>query len=371
MTKNVLEGGVAAMGTPIFRAGVRTRIASAFALMCAVLLGALMLGGCSSGNASDSAGSEAAAGSDGYAPVRIGTMPTEDFLPMWAAEKDGLFAEAGVDAELLSFDSAQALSAAIAAGEVDMAMVDVPRAVKLCESGTPVVMEWITLGAEASQGAFGVLAAADAPYDTLPEMAAYLASGEGDFGKEGVGLASNTVPEYVFDMLCKQAGIDPATVPQQEVASLPERYGLAASGKLAAAALPASMLRLGEANGMKLLAEDTEGDNISQSVMIATAAFADENPEALEKVAEAWNAAVKAINADPEAYSVLLAEKANLNEAIADTYPVATYPLAIEDGVFKHPAASLVDPQLAWMLAKEYSTHDVTYDEATGAIEVN
>ena len=48
---------------------------------------------------------------------------------MWAAEKDGDFEKVGVNAELLTFDSAQALSAAIAAGEVDMAMVDIPRAV--------------------------------------------------------------------------------------------------------------------------------------------------------------------------------------------------------------------------------------------------
>lgn len=354
------------------RANALMRAAAVIALAFALVVSASMLGGCSSGP-EGSEGSAPASSGEGAdaAPVRIGTMPTEDFLPMWAAEKDGFFADAGVDAELLSFDSAQALSAAIAAGEVDMAMVDVPRAVKLCESGTPVVMEWITLGAEASQGAFGVLASADAPYSTLPEMAAYLASGEGDFGKEGVGLASNTVPEYVFDMLCEQANVDPATVPQQEVASLPERFSLAATGKLAAAALPASMLRLGEANGMKLLAEDTDGDNISQSVMIATASFAEENPEAVKKVAEAWNAAAEAIDADPEAYSVLLAEKANLNEAIADTYPVAEYPMAIENGAFLHPAADLVDPQLAWMRAKEYSTHDVTYDEATGAIKVD
>ncbi len=367
--KNALGMSCAAGG----RTNALMRGAAAIALVLALVVSASMLGGCSSAGTSGSEGSASASSGEGAnaAPVRIGTMPTEDFLPMWAAEKDGFFADAGVDAELLSFDSAQALSAAIAAGEVDMAMVDVPRAVKLCESGTPVVMEWITLGAEASQGAFGVLASADAPYSTLPEMAAYLASGEGDFGKEGVGLASNTVPEYVFDMLCEQADIDPATVPQQEVASLPERFSLAATGKLAAAALPASMLRLGEANGMKLLAEDTDGDNISQSVMIATASFAEENPEAVKKVAEAWNAAAEAIDADPEAYSVLLAEKANLNEAIADTYPVAEYPLAIEGDAFLHPAADLVDPQLAWMRAKEYSTHDVTYDEATGAIEVD
>ena len=332
---------------------------AALALVCALAMSACSASG------SGSSGEEG----NGFAPVRIGTMPTEDFLPMWVAEKEGFFADAGVDAELLTFDSAQALSAAIAAGEVDMAMVDVPRAVKLCESGTPVIMEWITLGAEASQGAFGVLAAGDAPYDTLSEMAAYLESGEGDFGKEGVGVASNTVPEYVFDMLCEEQGIDPASITQQEVASLSERYTLAASGNLAAAALPASLLRLGEATGMKVLAEDTEGANISQSVMVARAKFAESDPSAVEKVAEAWNAAVEAIDADPAAYSLLLAEKANLNDAIASTYPVSSYPLAIVDGNFSYPPADLVEPQIEWMQEKGYTESSFDYSESSGTIE--
>lgn len=352
---------VRGIGNVGLRRGMRAAMAAALAAF--VALGAFALAGCSSNQATSD-------GQADFSPVRIGTMPTEDFLPMWAAEKDGMFAEAGVDVELLTFDSAQALSAAIAAGEVDMAMVDVPRAVKLCESGTPVIMEWITLGAEASQGAFGVLAAADAPYDTLSEMAIYLEEGEGDFGKEGVGVAANTVPEYVFDKLCEDENLNPDDIPQQEVASLPERFSLTVNGNLAAAALPASLLRLGEATGMKVLAEDTEGANISQSVMIATEKFAADNAEAIAKVAEAWNDAVVAIDADPNAYSLLLAEKANLNDAIASTYPVSEYPLAVVNGEFQHPADILVEPQIMWMQDKGYTEKLFEYDEETGAIEV-
>lgn len=37
-------------------------------------------------------------------------MPTEDILPMWVAEQEGLFEKAGVNAEIVVFDSAQGLS---------------------------------------------------------------------------------------------------------------------------------------------------------------------------------------------------------------------------------------------------------------------
>lgn len=331
-------------------------------LMIAAFCGLLSIWGCSSDSSKDSANQ-----SD-FAPVRIGTMPTEDFLPMWAAEKDGDFDEVGVDVELLSFDSAQALSAAIAAGEVDMAMVDIPRAVKLCESGTPVALEWITLGIDASQGPFGVMAAADAPYSTLEELAEYL--GNNPDITAGVGVAANTVPEYVFEMLCKERGIDPSDMAVEEVASLPERYSLMASGKLAAAALPGSLLRLGEASGMKVLAIDTEGVNISQSVMIATDAFAKDNEDKVKDVAKAWDIAAASINSDPSAYIPLLAEKANLNESIAATYPISTYPLALNGDFLCHPDSELVNLQIDWMEEKQYITKPISYDQATGNFNV-
>lgn len=346
---------------------MRWALAGALALAaCAALAGCAspaQEGGQEAGSAEPAA--------DDAAVVRIGTMPTEDILPMWIAEQEGLFAEVGVDAEVVSFDSAQSLSAAVTAGEVDMAVTDIMRAVKLCESGAPVVMEWVTLGEVADQGRFGVLAPADAPYSTLAEMAAYGASDDAPEGF-GVGVAGNTVPEYVFDKLCEEAGLEPGAIPAVEVASLPERYGLVASGKLAGAALPASLLTLGEANGMKLIADDTQGGNLSQSVMVARAAFAEEHPEAVKAVAGAWGAAAILCNATPEAYRTLLIENANINEAVADEYPISTYPLATTaDDEYLHPTDDMVAPVIAWMQERGYGGEGVIYDAATGAFTVS
>lgn len=347
-----------------------------WALVSALALAACMaFAGCTSSGGSeaaqgDAAGSSAENATTSGTVVRIGTMPTEDILPMWIAEQDDLFAEAGVEAEVITFDSAPALSAAITSGEVDMAMTDIMRAVKLCESGVPVEMDWVTLGETADQGRFGILAAADAPYSTLQEMAAYAASGDAPEGF-GVGVAANTVPEYVFDKLCEEAGLEPDAIPTVEVASLPERYSLAASGNLGAAALPASLLELGEASGMKLLADDTQGGNISQSVMVTRTAFADEHPEEVKAVAAAWGAAVILCETMPDAYRALLVEKANINEAVADAYPISTYPAATTaDDEYLYPTDAMVEPVLTWMQENGYGGEGVTYDSATGRFTI-
>lgn len=326
------------------RASIKKTVYILFAMALASAL-ASVLCACSGKQASES--------------IRIGTMPTEDILPIWVAEQEGLFEEAGIDAEVVVFDSAQSLSAAITSGDVDIAMTDPMRAVKLYGSGCDLEMDWITLGAEAGQGRFGVLASADSGIESLSDLTS---------SEKGVGVAANTVPEYVFDGLCARSGIDPESIVTSEVASLPDRYGLVAAGQLDAAALPGSMLALGEASGMVVIADDASGDNLSQSVMVVRTAYLEQGGvQTLEKVREIWNEAASSINSDPEAYRSLLVEKANLNDAVASTYPISEYPLATSsDGTAAHPSAALVDPVLAWMKDKGYTDENIVYDEATG-----
>lgn len=294
--------------------------------------------------------------------VRIGTMPTEDILPVWVAEDYGMFTENGLTVEVETFDSASALSAAIVSGQIDMAMTDTMRSVKLCESGCPVNLEWVTLGASNDQGRFGVMTSPESGITSLEDLVG---------SQKGIGVAANTVPEYVFNRLCAQAGIDPNDIETVEVASLPDRYTLMAEGQLDAAALPNSLLEVGEAAGMIVIADDTMGDNVSQSVMIARADFAEKNAAAIEKVAKAWDTAAAAINADPEGFRGILVQKASLNSSISETYPISSYPYALDDdGELLHPEASLVEPVIDWMHQKGYITQTFDYDASTGEIKI-
>lgn len=322
-----------------------------------------ILVGCSS-----TSGSASSSQSEQPRRVVIGTMSTEDMLPGWVAMDKGYFKDAGVDVSIESFDSAPALSAAIVAGQVDMALTDVMRAVKLCESGYPVVAEWVTLGRSADEGRFGVLAPKDAPYANLQELAVYVNEHPVAEGS-GIGVAANTVPEYVLDMLFAQNNIDPTSIPTVEVASIPERYGLVAAGKLIGAALPNSMLTFGEASGMKVIADDTEGDALSFSLMIAGEQFAQNHAPEIEAIAQAWDRAVADINADPQSFISYLVQFANINETAVQTYIVSTYPRALEGEQIARPDAANVMAQITWMSNKGYGGTDIVYRGETGVFE--
>ncbi len=329
---------------------------------------ALLFSGCSAQESSNNSASNGATGGATSAnEVVIGTLATEDILPMWVAESEGLFAgngvtgngssggagssaSNGVNARVETFQSATELIAAVTSGSVQLAMTDPMVTASIYASGTPVQIEWVTLGTTAAQGRFGIMTA-DSSITSLDQLAGV-----------PIGVGSNTILEYVMDTLMTRAGVAPEDIKKEELQKLPVRYQAVASDQVKAAALPASLLALGEANGMRVLADDTQGENISQSVMIANSAFAQstEGAAAIDAIKQAWNTAAAQINANPENYRTLLVSKANLSEDIASTYKVSEYPTA------QLPEAQQIENVLNWMREKGYLTQNLTYNAADG-----
>lgn len=320
----------------------RRRFVVALASLAAAA--ALPAAGCSSQKSSESTSS--------VTSMKIGTLQTEDSLPFWVAEQKGFYTDHGVEVEIVTFQSAQELSTAFAAGEIDGAMTDIMVSASLVASGVGLSLAWVTLGATPEQGRFGIQTSPESGIKTLADLA----------GK-GIGVGSNTVPEYVMDKLMEAAGVADSDIVNEEIKKLPVRYESMANNQVAAAALPASLLALGEANGMVTLADDTQGvGNVSQSVFAVRTAWLEQGSQALENVRSAWNDAVSAIAADAESFRSLLIEKANLPGIVADTYPISNYPEA------EIPSADMVEPVLSWMKKKDYLQADVAFDSSTGAL---
>ena len=329
-------------------------------------LGALALVGCTATDKSPlgsaaATGSAAASGSAGASadPVRtvhMGTMMTEDFLPGWVAQVDELF-PGTVDVRISTFQSAQELSSALTSGDIDMAMTDPQVSATLTAGGTPVRLRWIALGATPEQGRFGIMVGPDSQIKTAEDLRG-----------ASIGVGSNTVPEYVMDQLLSIEGIDEDGFNKQEIKKLPVRYEMMSSGNIDAAALPATLLALGEINGCTTImddAHDADGRNLSQSVVIVREAFEDDEGgrAAVEAVARGWDLAANAINSDPESYRDLLVENANLPEPLKKTYPISTYPVSAK------PTCDMIQPQLDWMLSRGYLKDALYFDEETGSFD--
>lgn len=308
----------------------------------------------SAASSATSASQDAQAGGDKPLIV-VGTMATEDILPLWVAREQGWFDTFDINVEIVQFQSATELIAGVGSGEVDLAMTDIMVAASMFASGIDVQMEWVTLGTEPQQGRFGILVGPDSDVQDLTQLAGV-----------PIAVGTNTILEYVMDQLMENAGVPSDQIVVEEIQKLPVRYQALMSGEVAAAALPASLLALGEANGCRVVADDTQGENLSQSVMIARSAYVDDpaGAEAVDTLKSVWNEAVTGINEDGEAFRAVLVENANLSEQVAETYPVSDYPIC------QLPTDAMVDPVLDWMQQKGYLNEPLGYDQQTGKFSV-
>jgi NitT/TauT family transport system substrate-binding protein len=325
-----------------------TRSSRAIALALALMLVAIALlaSGCSSGS------KPAEQTTKKPAAIKIGTLPTEDSLPLWVAEQRGYFATQGLtELEIVTFQSAQERDAAFAAGAIDAFMGDIIAAANLQAGGQPTTIGTIMLGADQSQGRFGVVAAPNSGVKSLTQLA-----------NVPVGTSSATIQEYVLDGLMSESGVPSASVRVEEVKKVPVRLELLMAGKIKAAALPEPFLTLAEQGGAPLVASDTSATaNLSQTVLVFSDKYLEKpgGAAAATAVLKAWDLAVNDINKAPQAVLPLLVEKARLPKSLATTYKVNTYPTA------QLPTQAQVDAVLSWMKTKGYLKGNVTYDDLT------
>jgi NitT/TauT family transport system substrate-binding protein len=319
----------------------RTAIVVALAAM-------LLLGGCTTAEKPAATGEATSAPEVALKAVKIGTLPTEDSLPLWVAEEMGYFATNGLtDVEIVTFQSAQERDAAFASGAIDAYMGDIIAAANLEAGGAPNTIKTIMLGADQSQGRFAIVVPPGSDVKSLPELAGV-----------PVGTSSATIQEYVLDGLMKEAAVADADVKKEEVKKVPVRFELLMASKLKAAALPEPFVTLAEQGKATIVGDDTKAQaNLSQTVLVFSDKYLAEQGgnESADAVLQAWDVAVGDINKAPENYRKVLVEKARLPEPLAETYEVNTYPTA------QLPSQADVDAVLSWMREKGYLKGDVAY----------
>ncbi len=317
------------------------------ALLCAGALAASALTGCATQSSDEIVPPEPREPEP--KPVVIGTLPTEDMLPLWVAEERGLFEAAGLPSvEIVTFQAAQERDAAFVAGEIDAFMGDIIACAVLEAGGAPVTIATVMLGATPAEGRFGIVAAPESGYADLSALAGV-----------PVGTSEGTIQEYVLDGLMRQAGVDADDVVVEPVPRVPVRFELLIQGQLAAAALPEPLLSLAELEGAILLADDTTGENLSQTVLAFSDTYLAEpgGVDTMAALLQAWNEGAEIVNEDPGAWIDLLVEQARLPEPLRDSYPVNTYPSA------QIPTPQQVNAVLEWMTAKGILEAKLLYED--------
>lgn len=271
------------------------------------------------------------------AEIRLGNLPTEDILPLWVAQKEGLFEKNGIKVTIVPFQSAQERDAAYAANAIDGFMGDMIATSELTNAGYKTRIASLCLGSTPAEGRFAILARPNSSADKPKDLAGV-----------AIGTSSGTIQEYVLDKLMEQGGVAADQVKKEEVKKVPVRFQLLMNNELKAAALPEPFVSLAIKQGAHLVAADTQGQNISQTVLSFSQNYLakPEGAEAVKRLLVAWDEGAKLVNAKPNAYRDLLVEKARLPKPVASSYAIQRYPM------HQLPQQPEVDAVLAWMTSK-------------------
>ena len=281
--------------------------------------------------------------------VRVGVLSIADSLPIFAAEQENMFADAGLNVEIYPFASSSDQSKAVEAGELDVVMNDmiVQSLMKKADTNTKVVS--LAFGATQQEGRFVVVAAPNSGI-TKPE----------DLEGKRVAISTNTMMEYLMDQYEKYYNLDADSIELVNMPDLMLRVETLLQGNdIDAAILPDPLAAFALANGGISVIDDTTLDeNYSQSVYLATDDFIDNNKGTLDKFMNVLFQAMTDINENPDKYRELLMEKAKVPEQLQEDYPMPTFtPGAV-------PSEQEVARLEAWMvenqlLDKVYSYHDL------------
>lgn len=278
-------------------------------------------------------------------PVKIGVLPIEDNLPFYVAEKDGLYAKAGVQVELVSFASALERDTALQAGQIDGEVADMLAVALLKKIGTDVKIASIGLGATPEEGRFAILSS---PKSNITDVAGLKGS--------TLGISQNSIIDYVSDQMLSDKGVQLNNVKKISIPKMPVRVDMLLSDQINAACLPDPLASLAQAKGAHLIIEDTYR-NISQTVFLFRTKSIQENPEGVKAAVLVYGSAGQALTKNPDQYRTLFLEKAQIPSELKDSYKTPSF------SKLQLPTEDEVNSVMKWMVDKKLISKAYSYQE--------
>jgi len=292
-----------------------------------------------------------AAADEGYTKIRFGILPVLDTLPLHVAVQDRLFAESGLDVELVSFASALERDTAMQAGLLDGYFGDLIATFLLVRQGVPMRIALTSYRTTPGHPMFGV---ALSPKNAASKLA--------NLNGASIGYSRSTIMEYLLDKMSSKHGLGQNFFNRVEVRKIPIRLQMLMGGQLDASLLPEPLLSLVKFKGgsIVLTAEDL---NMPLTVLcLHKRCFVGTN-SIYDRFVRAYAKAIEHLREEPEFYRALMAKTSRIPPQLVAKYPIYPYPMP------DLPSISEVDDVQDWMVAhgmlKQRLAHDLLFPEGS------
>jgi len=265
--------------------------------------------------------------------LKLGALPAADSIILYAAKENGTFAKHGLDVQVIPFQSALELGAAMRAGSLDGHFGDIINVLLQNETGAPQVIVATTSHSRPDARYFGLAVSPRSKVTSLEELKGKPCS---------IGRA--TIVEFVLDELLarEQAA---GSLEKHDIRQIPVRLQMLLSGQMESALLPEPLLSLVEGAGSRVLLDDRD-------LNVALAVIALRRPEHMDasfhdkvtRFRTALQEEAQRINADPETYKAMMQKLKLLSPKAAPHYTMLRF-----DDPANLPSEEDIRRYTAWM----------------------
>jgi NitT/TauT family transport system substrate-binding protein len=282
--------------------------------------------------------------------LRIVVLPILDNLPMYVAQKEGLFEAHNVKVEFIPVGSAAERDQVIVAGQAD-GMINETISTLLYNKDKPQVqIVGFARTATPTAAQYSILANGQSGIKTPQDLKGV-----------DIGISEGTIIEYITNRLLKAEGLSSEDIKTIAVPKIADRMALLGSGELKAATLPDPLSLLAIQQGASVVVDDTKHPEYGYSTYAFLIPFIEKNPEAIRGFLAAVEEATQMINADPSKWNNLLTEKSLVPAPIIESFKLPPFPKP------SVPTQEQWADALAWAKEKGLVAKDISYSDSVNS----
>jgi len=278
-------------------------------------------------------------------PIQFGTLPVIQALPLFVAAEKGYFKEAGLNVELVPFNSAMEKDVALSAGQISGYFGDMITPIVLTANGTLVKIVAAYFNIKNEQRMFAILASPKYPKKDLQSLAS-----------AGIACSSNTMLDYLMTRLLGNKGIAANKINLVEVKSIPIRLQMLMSEQVPAAVLPEPLVTLAEMKGAKVIIDD-RGTGMTGTVLVFSDQFLAKNPDTVKTFIKVVQKANDFINQNPDKVRPIMNRECKMPEPLHQSFAIPNFPK------LNVPRAEEIMDVYTWLREKNVIKTEMTYGQ--------
>lgn len=277
--------------------------------------------------------------------MRIGVTESLDAYPVQISYSAEAFTTQNIDLRLTMHKTTREIGDALARGDLDAGMIDLPAALVLAASANPVQIVRVAMQATPERAMYVIITRRDSPVTTLKQLD----------GKT-LALSADLGEQYVAEQFFAGAGLNFASVKHKQVVDASVGVDLLRKGEVDAALVPEILTWGPLSRETKALTSPTKSQ-VGESVLVASAKFIAAQPDGLKRFMVAYEAGIRAVLWDPEPYRPILA-KSGVPKELVSQFGLPVYPLA------QLPTESEIEQANAWLSKQGLLSAPVAYKSA-------